>query len=99
MGLSSMTVRARSVARQGAGTTCLYVLDPTASSATDVQSAALSYITCLDTTALTVTVGPTDMNPGSTVQVTVAYKLQPFLVPVSANKLTLHSTSTQLIVQ
>lgn len=66
----------------------------------DVQSEALSYITCLDTTALTVTTTWTpDKNPGSTVQVTVAYQLKPFLVPVSANALNLHSTSKQLIVQ
>lgn len=66
----------------------------------DVQAEALSYITCLDTTALTVT--PTwtpDKNPGSTVQVVVAYQLKPFLVPVSATALTLESTTKQLIVQ
>jgi len=66
----------------------------------DVQSEALSYITCLDTTALTVT--PTwtpDKNPGSTVQVVVAYQLTPFLVPVSATALTLQSTSKQIIIQ
>lgn len=66
----------------------------------DVQAAALSYITCLDTTALTVTTTWTpDKNPGSTVQVRVAYQLKPFLVTVSASAFTLQSTSRQLIVQ
>ncbi len=67
--------------------------------ASDIQNVALANITCLDTTALTVTVGSSNMNPGSTVQVTVAYKLQPFLIPVSTRTLTLQSTSTQTIVQ
>ncbi|MBZ5618190.1 MAG: pilus assembly protein [Acidobacteriia bacterium] len=66
----------------------------------DVQAEALSYITCLDTTALTVTTTWTpDKNPGSTVQVNVAYRLTPFLVTVSSSAMTLQSTSRQIIVQ
>jgi Flp pilus assembly protein TadG len=68
--------------------------------ADDVRANALSYITGLDTAALTVsTTWTPDKNPGSTVQVNVAYSLHPFLVNVSSTALRLQCTSRQAIVQ
>lgn len=69
-------------------------------STADVQAVALSHIACLNTTALTVTVTwLPDHNPGSNVQVAVAYQITPFLIPVSAIPMTLQSTSKQIIFQ
>ena len=66
----------------------------------DVQGAALANIAALDTNALTVTVTwIPDNHPGSSVQVRVAYSLQPFLTTVSTKALTLQCTSKQMIVQ
>ena len=71
-----------------------------AATASDIQNKAAGYIVALDSSKLTVT--PSwipDNKPGSTVQVTVAYTYQPFLLPVSASGLTLQTTAKQTIIQ
>jgi Flp pilus assembly protein TadG len=61
-----------------------------------------SNVVALDTSSPTMQVNVlwiSNNNPGSQVQVTVSYAFQPLLIPVSANALTLTSTSTQYITQ
>ena len=45
-GFSTMGVAARSVARQGPGTTCMHVLDPTVSSAVSASGGAVVQVNC-----------------------------------------------------
>ena len=46
VGTSSITVKARSVARQGSGTSCLYALDPSASGAFSISGGATVQAAC-----------------------------------------------------
>ena len=69
-------------------------------STTDMRNEALNYITALDPAALTVTTTWTpDQNPGSTVQVNIAYNMQPFLVNVSSGVMRMQCTSRLSVVQ
>ena len=68
-----------------------------------IQSNVQSNLVALDTSSKSLTVTVTwpsnNNNPGSQVQVVVAYKFQPLLIPVSSTVLTLKSTSTEYITQ
>jgi Flp pilus assembly protein TadG len=69
-------------------------------SAADVRAQVVSLVAALDTAALTVnTTWTPDNQPGSTVAVTVRYGFQPLLIPLSANLITVATTSRQLIAQ
>jgi hypothetical protein len=46
LGFTSVTVRARSVARQGPGSSCLYTLDPAASNAFSISGGATLAVNC-----------------------------------------------------
>jgi len=69
-------------------------------SAADVQNAALVYTGALDNTKVTVTTTWTPNNqPGSTVQVKVAYNFVTVLVPLSSGALGFETTAREIITQ
>jgi Flp pilus assembly protein TadG len=69
-------------------------------SASDVAVEAKGLMVALDPANVTVTTTWTpDNRPGSTVQVNVSYGFRTLLVPMSADLMTLATTSKQMIVQ
>jgi Flp pilus assembly protein TadG len=71
-----------------------------AATESDIQASAAGYAAPLNPANLTVIVTwAPDNNPGSSVEVTVAYELRPAVLPLSAHFLTLRSTARQRITQ
>jgi Flp pilus assembly protein TadG len=66
----------------------------------DIEASAVSYAAPLNSANLRVTVTwLPDNQPGSSVQVVVAYELRPSVLPLSSSLLTLQSTARQRIAQ
>ena len=69
-------------------------------SAADVQAEALGLVVALDPSNLTVTTTWTpDNHPGSTVQVTVAYRFRTLLVPLGSGLGPLSTTARDVVAQ
>jgi Flp pilus assembly protein TadG len=71
-----------------------------AASAANIQATAEIYTGALDNTQVTVTTTWTpNNNPGSTVQVKVAYNFYTVLIPLSAGMLAVQTTAANIITQ